>query len=111
VGLCNRSDGVCKVNRQTLAVTPIRAAAALAKTKEHKMSYASHAHAGRAAGAHGLSAAFNDMKNKMARRRSYRQTVNALSGLSDHELADLGLSRSTIPSQAWQAVYGTRHQG
>jgi len=75
------------------------------------MSYASHAHAGRPSAGHGLSAAFSDMKNKMARRRSYRQTVNALSALSDHELADLGLSRSTISSQAWQAVYGSRHQG
>ncbi len=75
------------------------------------MSYASHAHAGRATAGHGLSAAFSDMKNKMARRRSYRQTVNALSDLSDHELADLGLSRASIPSHAWQAVYGTRQQG
>ncbi|MEX1234284.1 MAG: DUF1127 domain-containing protein [Roseovarius sp.] len=75
------------------------------------MSYASHAHAGRATAGHGLSAAFSDMKNKMARRRAYRQTVNALSELSDHDLADLGLSRSTIPSHAWQAVYGTRRQG
>lgn len=75
------------------------------------MSYTSHAHAGRAPAGHTLSAAFGEMKNKMARRRSYRQTVNALSDLSDHELADLGLSRSTIPSHAWQAVYGTRHKG
>lgn len=72
------------------------------------MSFASHA--GRANGTHSLAAAFGDMKNKVARRRSYRQTITALSQLSDHELADLGLSRSTIPSHAWQAVYGTRRQ-
>jgi uncharacterized protein YjiS (DUF1127 family) len=75
------------------------------------MSYASNSHAGRGNGLHSLSAAFGDMKSKVARRRSYRQTITALSELSDHELADLGLSRSTIPSHAWQAVYGTRQQG
>jgi uncharacterized protein YjiS (DUF1127 family) len=75
------------------------------------MSYASNAHAGRSSGIHALSAAFGDLKNKAIRRRSYRQTVTALSQLSDHELSDLGLSRSTIPSHAWQAVYGTRHLG
>ena len=75
------------------------------------MSYAPYAHAGRATAGQMLTAAFSEMKNKMARRRAYRQTVNALSELSDRELADLGLSRNTIESHAWHAVYGSRHQG
>ncbi len=75
------------------------------------MSYASHAQAQRATGFQNILAVFGDMKSRMAQRRSYRQTVNALSQLSDHELADLGLNRHSIHSDAWQAVYGTRQRG
>ena len=75
------------------------------------MSYASHTHTGRATLTQSIMAALSDMKTRIAQRRSYRQTVNALSQLSEHELADLGLSRSSVHSDAWQAVYGTRHRG
>ena len=75
------------------------------------MSYASHAQAPRANGFQTVLSFFGDMKSRIAQRRSYRQTVNALSQLSDHELTDLGLSRHSIHSDAWQAVYGTRQRG
>lgn len=38
--------------------------------------------------------------------RMYRRTVNELSALSSTELADLGLSRGSIVSTAYQSVYG-----
>ncbi|WP_316013890.1 DUF1127 domain-containing protein [Roseobacter sp. HKCCA0434] len=37
--------------------------------------------------------------------RQYRRTVNELSALSGAELADLGLSRASIHSAAYEAVY------
>ncbi|WP_324752617.1 DUF1127 domain-containing protein [Roseovarius sp. Pro17] len=75
------------------------------------MSYASNSHAVRPSAIQTLSAMLGNMKHKFVQRRSYRQTVNALSHLSDHELTDLGLSRGSIHADAWHAVYGTRHQG
>ncbi|MCQ0090987.1 DUF1127 domain-containing protein [Roseovarius sp. M141] len=75
------------------------------------MSYASHSHAHRPTTLQIFLSVFGDIKTRMAQRRSYRQTVNALSHLSDHELSDLGLSRHSVHSDAWQAVYGTRPRG
>ncbi len=75
------------------------------------MSYASHAKATHATPFQSLLSVLIDLKGRVAKRRSYRQTVNALSQLSDHELSDLGLSRYSIHSDAWQAVYGTRQHG
>ena len=75
------------------------------------MSYASHAQTTRATPFQTAMSVFGDMKARIAKRRSYRQTVNALAHLSDHELADLGLNRHSIHSDAWQAVYGTRPRG
>lgn len=75
------------------------------------MSYASHSQAGRATPFQAILSMLSDIKTRIAQRHSYHQTVNALSQLSDHELADLGLSRSSVQSDAWQAVYGTRQRG
>ena len=75
------------------------------------MSYASHAQTTHATPFQTVMSVFGDMKGRIAKRRSYRQTVDALSQLSDHELSDLGLSRYSIHSDAWQAVYGTRQRG
>ncbi len=57
-------------------------------------------------GAHtsGLSALIEAAKIRFARHRMYRQTVNELSGLSNRELADLGLHRSMIRRVAMQAA-------
>lgn len=75
------------------------------------MSYASHAQTNRASAFQSVLSVLGDIKARMAQRRSYRQTVNALLQLSDHELGDLGLNRHSVHSDAWQAVYGTRQNG
>ncbi|HEY9040519.1 MAG TPA: DUF1127 domain-containing protein [Roseovarius sp.] len=75
------------------------------------MSYASHAQATRPTLLQSTISVLGDMRSRIAKRRSYRQTVDALSQLSNHELADLGLNRHSIHSDAWQAVYGTRQRG
>lgn len=52
--------------------------------------------------------AFGDLAGRFARRRVFRQCVNELSSLSNHELADLGLNRSMIRSVAYEQAYGPR---
>lgn len=42
---------------------------------------------------------------RFARHRRYRQTLDELSSLSNHDLADLGLHRSALRRVAWQAAY------
>lgn len=42
----------------------------------------------------------------MQRRRVYLQTLNELNGLSDRDLADLGISRSQLATVAREAAYG-----
>ena len=60
-------------------------------------------------GTHGFSTGIADfvahIRETMARRRVYRQTVAELSLLTDRELADLQVSRSSIHSVARQAAY------
>lgn len=53
-----------------------------------------------------VSALVASAKAAYARRQVYRQTVNELVGLSDRELADLGLHRSHIRSIAREHAYG-----
>lgn len=48
------------------------------------------------------------LMSRVADYRAYRRTVAELRALSDHELVDLGLSRSGIRAAAVKAVYGTR---
>ncbi len=36
--------------------------------------------------------------------RRYNQSLNELSRLGDRDLADIGISRSDIPSVAWKAA-------
>ncbi|MFD1159859.1 DUF1127 domain-containing protein [Roseovarius aestuarii] len=55
-----------------------------------------------------LSAAIYRLMARVTDYRSYRRTVSALSDLGSRELADLGLSRASIHSTAYSAVYGTR---
>lgn len=42
----------------------------------------------------------------MQRRRVYLQTLNELNGLSDRDLADLGIARSELSTVAREAAYG-----
>ncbi|MBK0327335.1 DUF1127 domain-containing protein [Rhodobacteraceae bacterium F11138] len=51
---------------------------------------------------------FYDAKERFARYRLFRATVNELSKLSNRQLADIGLTRSMISSQAHQSAYGQR---
>ena len=45
------------------------------------------------------------ISERMARARVYRNTVSELQGLSDRDLADLGISRASIRSIALEAAY------
>lgn len=49
-----------------------------------------------------------DLRDHLARRAVYRQTVRELAQLSDRELSDLGLSRSSIRSTAYEAAWGAK---
>ncbi|MGX0975552.1 uncharacterized protein YjiS (DUF1127 family) [Roseovarius sp. MBR-51] len=55
-----------------------------------------------------LSAAVYAAMQRIANYRTYRRTVNELSQLSTHDLADLGLHRSEILRVAHETVYGHR---
>ena len=46
-----------------------------------------------------------DFAAEMIRRKIFRTTLTELRGLSDAELADLGLSRSELRSVAHEAAY------
>ena len=45
-------------------------------------------------------------RNALERRRVYNQTLFELNGLSDRDLADLGLARGMISDVAREAAYG-----
>lgn len=49
---------------------------------------------------------FAAIKEAIARRKVYNQTLNELRQLSNRELNDLGLSRSVITRVAAEAAYG-----
>ncbi|MCV2871435.1 DUF1127 domain-containing protein [Defluviimonas sp. WL0050] len=53
-----------------------------------------------------IAAFFTALRDSRQRYRMYRQTVNELSVLSDRELHDLGLHRSSIDAIALEAAYG-----
>ena len=46
------------------------------------------------------------MKTALQRRRVYAQTVRELNGLSERELADLGIHAAMITAIAKEAAYG-----
>lgn len=58
----------------------------------------------------GIAASLNGLVARLgdARRRYsvYRQTVAELNALSDRDLADLGIARSSITSIATEVAYG-----
>ncbi|MBV0914068.1 DUF1127 domain-containing protein [Anianabacter salinae] len=59
---------------------------------------------------HPVGARFNGMKSELRARwesyKVYRRTVSELAALSDRELNDLGLHRSSIRGIAYEAAYG-----
>ena len=44
----------------------------------------------------GLANWFKDLANELQRRRNIRETIKALSALSNHELNDIGIARGDI---------------
>lgn len=52
-----------------------------------------------------LTSWVHTLRDRFARHQNYRRTYNELSALSAHQLADLGLHRSTVRQAAYQAVY------
>ena len=51
---------------------------------------------------------FAGIRDYMARRAVYRQTVRELNDLNARELADLGMSRSMIRNVAYEAAWGSK---
>ena len=49
---------------------------------------------------------FNTLKTRYSRWQRYSRTVAELEGLSNRDLADLGIARSDIPRLAREAVAG-----
>ncbi len=56
---------------------------------------------------YGAATTFQRLVAQFNTYRLYRKTVNELQGLSNRDLADLGLSRSGITATAREAVYGS----
>lgn len=57
------------------------------------------------AAANGLRGWFAALVQRMTDNRMFARTLRELGSLSDRELADLGLSRSSLRDVAHQAVY------
>lgn len=53
-----------------------------------------------------LRSAVAEAREAWGKYRVYRATFNELMELSDHELADLGLSRHSVRSIAYESAYG-----
>ncbi|MEP3347877.1 MAG: DUF1127 domain-containing protein [Litoreibacter sp.] len=54
----------------------------------------------------GLVAYKNELAERRAKNRVFRETLNELQALSGRELADLGMSRGSIKAVAYEAAYG-----
>ncbi|MCA0043071.1 DUF1127 domain-containing protein [Celeribacter litoreus] len=70
------------------------------------MAYANDINNAATASARPFAGLFRTVQERFARYRVYRETTLELSGLSDRDLADLGLSRATIKAVAYEAAYG-----
>ena len=53
-----------------------------------------------------LRSAVSEAREAWNRYRTYRVTMDQLMDLSDRELADLGLSRHSVRSVAYESAYG-----
>ncbi|PTV97087.1 uncharacterized protein DUF1127 [Rhodobacter aestuarii] len=54
----------------------------------------------------GLSQVLATVREALARRKVYRQTLSELRSLSERELNDLGMHRSMLTRIALEAAYG-----
>jgi len=53
-----------------------------------------------------LSLALRNISERVARYRVYRNTLRELGELTNRDLADLGIHRSSIRAIAYEAAYG-----
>lgn len=53
-----------------------------------------------------IATRFDGVRAELAKRRVYRSTHKELSALSDRDLADLGISRTSIRAISYEAAYG-----
>ena len=53
-----------------------------------------------------IKAYFDRMSDQRRRGRVYRETVDELRAMSDRDLADIGVHRSTIEEIAMKAAFG-----
>lgn len=68
-----------------------------------------HGGAYRGAAGNGAIATFvANIRDNMARRAVYRQTLRELNELSNRDLADLGLNRGAVRSVAYEAAWGSK---
>jgi uncharacterized protein YjiS (DUF1127 family) len=70
------------------------------------MAYVNTTRTGNTSVADRLNGVIASLKAAYALRRIYNRTVYELSGLSDRDLADLGVHRSMIAEIAREAAYG-----
>jgi uncharacterized protein YjiS (DUF1127 family) len=61
-----------------------------------------------AAGNGVIATLMGNVRDSMARRAVYRQTLRELNDLSNRDLADLGLNRGVIRSVAYEAAWGAK---
>ncbi|MFO1142109.1 MAG: DUF1127 domain-containing protein [Amaricoccus sp.] len=54
------------------------------------------------------SSPMDSVRRALANWRSYRSTLAELNGLTDRQLGDVGMTRTTLAGTARRAVYGTR---
>jgi uncharacterized protein YjiS (DUF1127 family) len=71
-----------------------------------EMAYVNTSRAASVSLADRFAGSFAALKAAYARRAVYTQTLRELNALSDRELADLGIARSTITAVAREAAYG-----
>jgi uncharacterized protein YjiS (DUF1127 family) len=70
------------------------------------MAYVNTTHTARKGFADRLAVVKDIVLNAISQRRVYTRTVAELNGLTDRELADLGISRLGITEIAREAAYG-----
>lgn len=76
------------------------------KLGHYEMAYANTTRMANAGLGDRLTGLVASVKQALAQRRIYRDTVRELNGLTTRELADLGIHRSMITRVAMEAAYG-----
>ncbi|AVW91540.1 DUF1127 domain-containing protein [Celeribacter baekdonensis] len=69
------------------------------------MAYANDIRSAAPASSASFGGLFKSLAERFARYKVYRETVLELSGLTDRDLADMGMSRASINAVAYEAAY------